>query len=203
MGVLAILSRPVLKLNKGWVPISTTTVEEAIGLVAKGSAVIVDPSDFGVHTLETWNDVSKAQAKYEGEYIRSTQLKLMVPEVIRLNSYEGQGQRSVVFSRKNVFKRDKFTCQYCGKQPGTEELTIDHVVPRSKGGTSTWENSVLACVDCNKKKADLPLSKCGLKLRKVPKKPSWKALAQVAPGMKKQSWEQFLSKAYWEVELEP
>lgn len=198
-----VLTRPVLKLNKGWVPISTTTVEEALGLVAKGSAVIVDPATFDVHDLKTWNDVSKAQERFEGDFIRSQHLTLLVPEVIRLNTYDGQGQRSVVFSRKNVFKRDKFTCQYCGKQPGTEELTIDHVTPRSKGGTSTWENSVLACVECNKMKADKTLAQAGMKLRKVPKKPSWKALAQVHPHTRKQSWEKFLSRAYWEIELEP
>lgn len=80
--------------------------------------------------------------------------RVRVPEVIVLTSYDRLPSNAVTFSRRNIFKRDRFTCQYCGKQPGSEELTIDHVLPRAQGGTSTWENCVLACIECNAKKAD-------------------------------------------------
>lgn len=202
MGAASVLSRSVLVLNSGWSPIKVASVQDALGLVAKGSACIIDPETYEVHSLETWNDVSKAKAKFEDGVIRSVRFSLMVPEVIRLTGYEGQGQRSVIFSRRNVFKRDKYTCQYCGMQPGMDELTIDHIVPRSKGGISSWTNCVLACIECNKQKADKALEKCGLKLRKTPRKPSWKALAQVSPDVRRQSWDKFLSDAYWNVSLE-
>ena len=97
-----------------------------------------------------------------------------------------------------MFKRDHYTCQYCGVQPGTEELSIDHVVPRSQGGMSSWENCVLACVACNKRKADRTPEQAGMRLRKRPVRPTWKPLyadhrARIA------SWAKFISEAYWNV----
>ncbi len=202
MGAAGVLRRACLVLNRHWQPIQVTTVKEAIGLVAKGSARIIDPTDFSAVDLVTWNDVSLAKEKLEGAVIRSQRLSLVPPEVIVLNKYDGQGEKSVVFSRKNLFKRDKYTCMYCGVQPGPEELTIDHVMPKSRGGKSSWENCVLACVECNKKKANRTPDEAKMKLRKVPKKPSWKSLAHVDPRDRKESWEQFISRSYWEIELE-
>jgi 5-methylcytosine-specific restriction endonuclease McrA len=197
-----VLKGMCLVLNRNWQPISTTGLKEAISLVAKGSAKIIDPSDFSAVDLVTWNDVSRAKVKHENAVIRSQYLTLVAPEVIVLNKYDGQGEKSVVFSRKNLFKRDKYTCVFCGVQPGPAELTIDHVMPKSRGGKSTWENCVLACVDCNKRKSNRTPEEAGMKLRKHPKKPSWKTLAQVNPKERKESWEQFLSRVYWEVEIE-
>jgi len=202
MMTMDVLDRPALVLNRNWVAIQTTTVKEAIGLVAKGSARIIEPESFAAHDLETWNDVSRAKARFGDAVIRSARLELAPPEVILLTAYDGMGERSVVFSRRNLFKRDRFTCQYCGAQPGPEELTIDHVAPRSRGGVSSWENCVLACVACNKRKADRSPAESGLALRKTPRKPSWRSLARIEPRIRRESWEQFLSRAYWEVELE-
>lgn len=198
-----LLQRPTLVLNRRWTPIRTAPVQEAIGLVAKGTAMIIEPDSFEAHDLVSWNDVSRMRAKVGEGLIRSPRLALVPPEVILLKTYEGEGGRAVVFSRKNLFKRDRYTCQYCGIQPGPEELTVDHVVPRSRGGTSTWENCVLACVECNKRKADRTPAQAGLKMRKTPRKPSWKALVQVPARDRRESWDKFLSRAYWEIELEP
>jgi 5-methylcytosine-specific restriction endonuclease McrA len=191
-----------LVLNRHWQPIQVTTVKEAISLVAKGSAKIIDPSDFSAVDLVTWNDVSRAKTKHEGSVIRSQYLALVPPEVIVLAKYDGQGEKSVVFSRKNLFKRDKYTCMFCGVQPGPAELTIDHVMPKSRGGKSTWENCVLACVECNKRKANRTPDEAGMKMRRTPKKPSWKTLAHVNPKERKESWDNFLSRVYWEIELD-
>jgi 5-methylcytosine-specific restriction endonuclease McrA len=197
------LRRPTLVLNRRWTPIRTATVQEAIGLVAKGTAMIIEPESFEEHDLFSWNDISRARERFGEVMIRSPRLALVPPEVILLKTYEGPGGRSVVFSRRNLFKRDRLTCQYCGLQPGPSELTVDHVVPRSRGGVSTWENCVLACVECNKRKADRSPAQAGLKLRRVPKKPSWKTLVQVPAPDRRESWDKFLSRAYWEVELDP
>ena len=198
-----VLQRPTLVLNRRWTPIRTTPVQDAIGLVAKGTAVIIEPDSFEIHDLASWNDVSRARVRVGEVVIRSPRLVLVPPEVILLKTYEGQGGRAVVFSRKNLFKRDRYTCQYCGIQPGPEELTVDHVVPRSRGGVSSWENCVLACVECNKVKADRSPVQAGLKLRRSPRKPTWKALVQVPARDRRESWDKFLSRAYWEIELEP
>jgi 5-methylcytosine-specific restriction endonuclease McrA len=202
MFAIEVLDRPALVLNRHWVAIQTTTVKEAIGLVAKGSARIIEPETFATHDLVTWDDVSRAKARFGDAVIRSARLAIAPPEVILLTAYEGLGERSVVFSRRNLFKRDRFTCQYCGAQPGPEELTIDHVVPRSRGGVSSWENCALACVACNKRKADRAPAEAGLAPRRAPRKPSWHSLARIEPRIRRESWDQFLSRAYWEVELE-
>lgn len=203
MEALKALDRTCLVLNRHWQPIQTTSVKDAIGLVAKGSASVIDPATFERHDLMSWGEVSKAMKAVGDGLIRSQHLAIVPPEVVVLTAYEGRGERSVVFSRKNIFKRDRYTCQYCGDQPGPEELTIDHVMPRSRGGTSTWENCLLACVECNKRKADKTPEEAKMPPRKLPKKPSWRTLAQVHPKARRESWEQFLGRAYWEVELEP
>ncbi len=198
----AVLDRPVLALNRRWLPVRTTRAADAIALVAKGSAVILDPETFQEHTLHTWADVSAAKAFFAGSVIRSPSLVLAVPEVIRLTRYEKLGERSVVFSRRNLFRRDRATCQYCGVQPGPAELTIDHVVPRSRGGLSSWTNCVLACVRCNTRKADRSPTQVRMALRRPPRKPSWTGPLLAPAGERPLSWDQFLSKAYWETELE-
>ena len=96
--------------------------------------------------------------------------------MLALARYDRLPTQAVAFSRRNIFKRDRFTCQFCGRQPGSEELTIDHVVPRSRGGTSTWENCVLACVPCNARKANRTPEQAGMKLRRAPVRPAWKPL---------------------------
>jgi 5-methylcytosine-specific restriction endonuclease McrA len=203
MNAVKVLDRSVLVLNRNWTAIQVKTVKDAIGLVAKGSAFILEAETYERHDLDSWANVSKAKATVGDAVIRSQRMTLVAPEVVVLTDYEGMGEKSVVFSRRNLFKRDRYTCQYCGKQPGPEELTIDHVFPKSKGGKSTWENCVLACVACNKRKADRTLEQSDLKLRKVPRKPTWKTLTQVPPRERRLSWDAFLAKAYWEVELEP
>lgn len=203
MEAARVLDRTVLVLNKRWDPIQVASMKEAIGLVAKGSAMIIEPGTFERHGLLSWGAVSKAKFKFGDAVIRSPRLVLLPPEVIVLTNYEGLGERSVVFSRKNLFKRDRYTCQYCSVQPGPEELTVDHVLPRSRGGISSWENCLLACVECNKRKANRTPEEAGMKPKREAKKPTWRMLAQVQPRQRKESWEAFLGRAYWEVELEP
>ena len=128
-------------------------------------------------------------------------LRLRVPEVIVLADYDRLPTAAVSFSRRNIFKRDHWACQYCGCQPGSEELTIDHVVPRSQGGTSTWENCVLACIGCNKRKADRTPHQAGMRLRKVPVRPTWKPI-YARDSVRIESWSKFISETYWNVPLE-
>lgn len=203
MNAARVLEAPVLILNRNWTPIQTTSVKEAIGLVAKGSAKIIDPKTFETMDLFSWNDVSKSRVKFGDAVIRSCHLAIVPPEVIVLTNYDKLGERSVVFSRRNLFKRDRYTCQYCGTQPGPESLTIEHVLPKSKGGVSSWTNCALACLECNTKKANRTPEQAGMKLRRIPKKPSWRALAQISPRDRRESWDMFISRAYWEIELDP
>ena len=162
------------------------------------SAHVVDPDDFRLYTWADWARL----APREGEpFIRTVTFRLRVPEVLTLTHHDRPRQNAVTFCRRNVFKRDHSTCQYCGARPGSEELTIDHVIPRSQGGLTTWENCVLACVACNAHKANRSPEQAGLKLRKSPTRPVWKPLYH-ASTVKIASWSLFLSEAYWNVTLE-
>lgn len=192
------LERPTLVLNRNWQPVNVATVARALVLLWNESARVVDPDDY---RLYTWVDWSALAVRASEPWIQAVRQRLRVPEVIVLAGYDRLPSAAVAFSRRNVFKRDHYTCQYCAVQPGTEELSIDHVIPRSQGGTSTWENCVLACVACNKRKADRTLQQAGMKLRQPPARPTWKPL-YAAHRVRIASWAKFISDAYWNVELE-
>ena len=196
--VAKILERPTLVLNRNWQPVNVATVERALTMLWNESARVVDPSDFRLYSWADWSQLRPT----EGElFIQAVRQRLRVPEVITLTGYDRLPTAAVTFSRRNVFKRDHYTCQYCNVQPGTEELSIDHVLPRSQGGTSTWENCVLACVACNKRKADRTPQQAGMQLRRPPVRPTWKPL-YAAHRVRIASWAKFISEAYWNVELE-
>jgi 5-methylcytosine-specific restriction endonuclease McrA len=197
MGI-AVLERPTLVLNRNWQPVNVATVARSLTMLWNETARAVDPDDF---RLYTWADWAKL-APREGEpFIRTVSCHLRVPEVVTLVHYDRTRQAMVPFSRRNIFKRDHNTCQYCGARPGSEELTIDHILPRSMGGTSTWENCVLACVECNARKANRTPEQAKMKLRRHPSRPTWKPL--YAPtAIRIESWSRFLSEAYWNVTLD-
>jgi 5-methylcytosine-specific restriction endonuclease McrA len=192
------LERPALILNYNWQPVNVATVARALVLLWNEAARVVDPETY---QLFTWADWSKVAPRDGDAFIQAVRLRLRVPEVIVLTEYDRLPSAAVSFSRRNVFKRDYWTCQYCGMQPGGEELTIDHVVPRSQGGTSTWDNCVLSCIDCNKRKADRTPKQAGMKLRKAPVRPMWKPL-YARHTMRIESWSKFVSETYWNVPLE-
>lgn len=195
--MVAVLQRPTLVLNRNWQPVNVATVARSLVMLWNESARVVDPVDYGLYDWADWSEL----APREGEpFIQAVRQRVRVPEVVTLTGYDRLPTAAVTFSRRNIFKRDHFTCQFCGVQPGAEELTIDHVLPRSQGGTSTWDNCVLACVACNKRKADRTPAQAGMKLRKAPVRPAWKPL-YAAHDVRIASWSKFVSEAYWNVEL--
>lgn len=193
-----LLDNPTLVLNRNWLPVHVATVARALVLVFKGAAGVVDPQDFRIYT---WSDWSRLRPRDGEPFIQAVTMRLRVPEVVTLPHCDRLPATTVTFSRRNLFKRDRFVCQYCGVQMAADELTIDHVVPRSQGGESSWENCVLACVACNKRKADRIPQEAGLRLRKRPVQPRWNPL-YAARHVRIESWSRFLSEAYWSVPLE-
>lgn len=192
------LSKPCLVLNKNWQAVHVTTVMKALKLVFKNSARIVDVNDYQTFT---WDDWSLVAAKEGETYLSSANFRLKVPEVITLTGYDKVPTKSVTFSRRNIFKRDRYQCQYCGTNPGSDELTIDHIVPRAQGGTSTWTNCCLACVSCNAKKRDRTPKEAGMVLRSNPAAPVWKP-AYSNHNVRLNSWKKFISEVYWNTSLE-
>jgi 5-methylcytosine-specific restriction endonuclease McrA len=106
----------------------------------------------------------------------------------------------VKFSRQNIYARDKYRCQYCGAKFGPEELTYDHVVPRSRGGKTKWDNIVTCCIRCNRKKGGRTPAEARMRLIRKPSQPTWLPALRITIGFKEvpNSWRDYL---YWNVEL--
>jgi 5-methylcytosine-specific restriction endonuclease McrA len=193
------LSEPALVLNHNWYPIGTTTVRDAICMVYRDAAKALDPLDCSVHDFDSWASLRVAENE---PCIRTVRLRIRVPEIIVLNTYDALPRRRVPFSRRNIYKRDEYRCQYCGARSPVSELTIDHIVPRSLGGRSTWDNCVIACLRCNRRKAHRTPEEAGLRLRNAPHEPNWSPCVSIPIIKRRASWEQFVSERYWNAELE-
>jgi 5-methylcytosine-specific restriction endonuclease McrA len=148
MGSYDRLHQPVLVLNASYEPINVCAARRALILILKGVASAEEQSAIPVHS-----------------YNRS----LALPSVIRLLEYRRIPQQSRSLSRKNILLRDRYTCQYCHKTMPSVELTLDHVVPRSRGGGSSWENLVACCHTCNNRKGSRTPDEASMKLAKVPR----------------------------------
>jgi 5-methylcytosine-specific restriction endonuclease McrA len=192
------INNPCLVLNRNWQAVNVCTIARALTLLWNENARVVNVSDYQTFTWEDWASIDP---EVGDKFIQTTSLRLRVPEVIVLSNYDALPESAVTFSRRNIFKRDHYVCQYCHKQPGMDELTIDHIVPRSHGGVSSWDNCVLACIGCNKRKADRTPKEAGMKLLKTPIRPAWKPL-YAAHDIRLESWQKFVSEAYWEVPLQ-
>ncbi len=142
------LHAPVLVLNASYEPINVCAARRAIVLVLKG--------------------VARAEEE-NGHFIHGSRLTIRVPSVIRLLEYRRIPHQTRALSRKNILLRDRNTCQYCGTVLGSSELTLDHVVPRSRGGVSTWENLVACCHSCNRRKGNQSPTEAGMKLMREPR----------------------------------
>src|SRR5262245_59791237 len=188
-----ILSRTTLVLNRSWQPIHVSTVVRALVMLWNDSARVVAPEEYRLYGWEEWMTLAPRDG---APCIRTARARLRVPEVVVLQHYDRLPLSAVTFSRRNVAKRDHYTCQYCGAQPGAEDVTIDHVVPRSQGGQSSWTNCVAACVPCNARKADRTPEQAGMRLRKSPARPDWKPLYAThgpEPAPPVESWRKFLA----------
>jgi 5-methylcytosine-specific restriction endonuclease McrA len=191
----------VLVLNRSFAPIHITSVKRAICLVFKGLAKIVD-EQYQVFDFQSWSEVSVAQQE---DAIHFTHGAVRVPRVIILQLYNKLPRRDVRFSRENVYIRDKSTCQYCAKRFSRSKLNIDHVVPISQGGETSWENIVCSCLPCNNKKGGRTPAQAGLKLLNEPIKPKYSLFMNVSPKKRLlDAWHIYMNPidfAYWNLEL--
>jgi len=196
--VAQVISRPTLVLNRNWQPVNVASVARALTMLWNETARVVDPADYQTYDWQDWLKLRPSDGEL---FIQAVRFRLRIPEVVTLTGYDELPAATVTFSRRNIHKRDRYTCQYCGQQPGSEDLTIDHVIPRAHGGESRWDNCVLACVTWNKHKADRTPEQAGMRLRKRPVQPTWNPL-YAAHELRMKSWSKFVSEAYWNVELQ-
>ena len=143
------LNLPVLVLNQSYEPLTVCRARRAVVLIFQGKAEMLEN---GVGFIHSVNDT------------------FPLPSVIRLACLIKRPRRGIKLTRFEIFNRDRYTCQYCGKQ--TRQLTLDHVIPRYRGGQHTWENVVSACVPCNRRKAGRTPQEAGMKLIRLPSRPS-------------------------------
>lgn len=188
---MSVLNEPVLVLNRNWVPIETVTVARAFSYIFAEKAKFIDPTDCSLYDFMGWADLPVAEGQ---PFLRTSRMHIRAPEIIVLTKSHGVARRkeTMAFSRRNLCKRDMMTCQYCGSQPIPKELTIDHIVPKKRGGKSSWTNCVMSCFPCNSKKADKMLAESGLKLMHQPYEPKWSPIFRVHPGKYKESWKGFV-----------
>ncbi len=205
------LESSVLVLNKFFAAVHVVNAKRAFAMLCKESAEVVsiDGGQYNSYDFTSWVDVSTFKEECDlpdenrYESIKTFSLEIRVPKIIRLIVYDKLPKATIKFNRKNIFARDKNRCQYCGKKVPTSELSLDHVIPRTQGGTSSWKNIVCACTNCNKHKGGRRPEEAGMKLICKPVKPRHCPLIQLKLGSNKyNSWKQFLNNAYWDVPLE-
>lgn len=160
----------VLVLNQDYSPLTVCTVQRAFLLIFLEKAELVAPK--------------------KDKKLRSISHSFPFPSVVKIKQYVNIPYKGVVMSRQNIFKRDHGKCQYCGT---SKDLTLDHVIPRSKGGKSTWTNLVTACKRCNSLKGDYSVEKAGFTLHTQPIKPSYLSFLRMNHGAYQEEWSSYLN----------
>jgi len=201
------LGLSVLVLNRSFVAVHITNVRRAITLLFRQLAEVVhiEEGQYAAHTLDSWRELSALRSTFrspEEDGVRAVGYELQAPRVIRLVSCDRGPRQGLRFNRRNVFARDGNQCQYCGRHFPTSELSLDHVVPRSRGGVTSWENIVCACVACNVRKGGRTPPEARMNLVRHPVKPKRSPLLSIKLGNPKyESWKSFVDNAYWLVDL--
>ncbi len=211
-GATVALSANVLVLNKFYQAIRVINVRRAFSMLCKELAEVVHietdaagKSQWQNLTFEDWRELSQLKLEFEPEgyeWIHTVRFQIAVPRIIRLLGYDKLPRQDVKFNRRNIYGRDSSRCQYCGKKYPTTELSLDHVVPRSQGGKSSWTNIVCCCIKCNVKKGGRTPEQARMHLITKPIKPRRSPVINVRLADERySSWKQFLDMAYWTVEL--
>ncbi len=168
----------VLVLNATYEPLNVVSLRRAVILLLKDKAEILEAAD---------------------QEIRSAGCSIPRPLVIRLVYYVRVPRRlSIPVSRRTVLMRDRYTCQYCGSQPAKANLTIDHVIPKVRGGSSSWENVVCACKACNLRKGAKTVDEANLHLRTQPGPPRYVALVWLSAEPSHDAWTKYIPDHLWD-----
>ena len=165
------LHRLTLVLNASYEPINIVSARRAITLVMKGKAYVEEASS---------------------QFIRTARMSIQAPSVVRLLVYRRMPRQNRAASRKSIMLRDRYTCQYCQRLFDGKKLTLDHVIPRSRGGGSAWENLVACCHPCNNRKADRTPAEAGMPLSRKPAQIGIHAKHRLMAGTAEPAWDKYL-----------
>ncbi len=204
----AALNASVLVLNRNYTAIHVVGVRRAFRLLCSERAEVVTQQgeEWNTYDFDSWVELSQARHLFaeddDGDWIRTVKLEIRVPRIVRLLLFDRLPRQTVKFNRRNIFARDGSRCQYCGRRFASSELSLDHVVPRSQGGLSTWVNVVCSCTRCNARKGGRRPYEASMKLIRKPFKPrSSPAVRLKIASAKYRSWRHFVDEAYWSVSL--
>ena len=164
------LQTPVLLLNQNYEPLTILRVKRAVTLMILGKVDLIENVD--------------------GRLLHSISITYPVPSVVRLKYFVRIRRKKISLTKKNIIKRDNHKCQYCGKKTGT--MTTDHIIPKARGGSDSWENLVCACLECNNKKGNRVLETAHMKLIRKPKRPNYFTFVLNELGRPKDEWRPFL-----------
>jgi len=183
----------VLVLNKNFYAIAVTGWQRAISLLYLDHARVVDEG-YRTYDFVDWLDASRESEENEAGFVRTPNLKIAIPEVISLNLFGKVPKREVTFCRRNLFLHYNWSCCYCNRKLPSNQLNLDHVLPKSRGGKTTWENVVVSCISCNKRKANRLPAEAGMKLHCTPGRPRSRTGVMLWPGHVSQrtAWHPFL-----------
>ena len=201
------LSASVLVLNRGYAAIHVVGVRRAFGLLYGETAEVVDFEEgtYSNYDFRSWLEISEIRAddrERNEDWLRAVNFDVLVPRVIRLLGYDRFPKRSVRLSRTGIFARDEHRCQYCNRRLPSAQLSLDHVIPRSRGGQTSWENIVCACLKCNVKKGGRTPHEARMQLDRKPFRPTRSPLLLVKlTNPKYQSWKTWLSVVHREVSV--
>ncbi len=184
------LTLPVLLLNRYLAPVSLITARRAMVLLYCDAGHALDEGG-ELYDFDSWRALP---IRDNDDVVPVIDGKLRVPRVLHLLRYDRSPNVVIRLTRRNLMLRDHYQCQYCVRRPGVRELNIDHVVPRSRGGTDTWENLVISCRSCNLKKGRRTPVEAGMQLLRQPRKPRWSTTAHILMSTQDQyeEWEPFL-----------
>ena len=196
----------VLVLNRLYMAVHVVGVRRAVGLLYKELAEVIhqENGSFSNHSFQSWREVSQSRCETKGPYddwIRSVNFEIQVPRVIRLLEYDRVPKQRLHLNRRNVLARDGHACQYCGRHFPNHQLSLDHVVPRSRGGTSTWENVVCACLQCNIRKGGRTPKEARMTLVRRPFRPVRNPLLLMKLSNPRYAiWQAWLEGVHWEID---
>ena len=176
MSTASALGSSVLVLNRNYLAIRVIDVKRAFSLLLRELAEVIhiERGQYSSYAFSEWCELSELARRFEPDahdWIRTVRFDIAVPRIIRLAIYDRLPKQDVKFNRRNIYARDGNRCQYTGRLLHPDEGSLDHVVPRSRGGADTWENLVWSAKEVNQRKADRLPHEAGLKLLAVPRAP--------------------------------
>ena len=194
----SVLGSSVLVLNRFYLAVHVITVRRAFILLYRDCAEVIDIEEgqYANHDFQSWCEMSEFRSlekQPHEDWVQAVNFQIQVPRIIRLLKYDRVPRKTLRFNRRNLFARDSHCCQYCGKSLPTSQLSIDHVLPRSRGGETCWSNVVCSCVTCNTRKGGRTPQEAHMHLIAHPVEPSTNPiLALKLTNPKYECWKTFL-----------